>query len=85
MSQSPSSFISEAIFTGHEEPKDYNHDHDVEDHTGDDKCEYSCCNDKGVCATPMGHVLCIGSIVVCCICCCYCTNGFNGHWTYWPF
>jgi hypothetical protein len=85
MSQSPVAFTAFAIKTGKEVPPDYNHDHDVADHYGDDKCEYSCCSEKGYCATPAQHAACIGCIVLCCVCCCYVTDGFNGLWTYWPF
>ncbi|MBR2255409.1 MAG: hypothetical protein IJ856_06345 [Candidatus Methanomethylophilaceae archaeon] len=81
--QSPSAFIAFAMegLPDH----DHNERYDKGDHEGASKCNYPCCNDKGVCNSWGWHACCIGTVVVLCICCCYATNGFNGVWTYWPF
>ena len=86
-SQSPSAFIA---FAMEGLPEDYNHDQRFdkpadEDHGGDSKCDYCCCNDRGCCTSAGWYGCLVGTVVVCCICCCYVTNGFNGVWTYWPF
>lgn len=86
-SQSPSAFIA---FAMEGLPEDHPHDERFdknadEDHYGDSKCDYCCCDDRGCCSTPGWYACLIGGIVVLCICCCYVTDGFNGVWTYWPF
>lgn len=81
--QSPKAFIAMAMEGL--PPSDHAERYDKGDHDGITKCDYSCCNDRGLCTDAKGHACFVGCIVVCCICCCYATNGFNGLWTYWPF
>lgn len=84
-SQSPAAFTAFAIETGEEIPNDHNQRKDTAEHGGDAKCDYSCCSERGYCATPAQHAACFGCCFGCLACCCYVTNGFNGLWTFWPF
>lgn len=83
MSQSPAAFTSFAMHA--KAPNDHNSRIDEEEHGGDSKCDYCCCDDKGCCVDAKWYsVLCGGGIITL-VCCCYCTHGFNGLWPYWPF
>ncbi len=84
-SQSPQAFMAMAISTGEPEKKDYNAPKNAEANHGDPGCEYSCCSERGYCATPGQHIACALICIALVACCCYVTHGFNGVWTYWPF
>lgn len=84
ISQSPAAFTSIAM-SAHQEPRDYSKRVDEEVHGGDSKCDYSCCNERGCCASPGCYAVLVGGIVCVCICCCYVSDGFFGYWTFWPY
>lgn len=87
-SQSPSAFVAFAMEGLPKDDYDHNQRYDSEadaDHSGDSKCDYCCCNDRGCCSTAGWYAGLVVGIVVLVACCCYATNGFNGVWTYWPF
>ncbi|MDR3206186.1 MAG: hypothetical protein LBT41_03725 [Candidatus Methanoplasma sp.] len=77
--------MSVAMSAHSDGPQDYSKRVDEEPHSGDDPCNYSCCNDKGCCSSGGWYLCLCGCIVVLVAFCCYITNGFNGVWTYWPF
>lgn len=84
MNQSPLSFTSIAMSAAEGE---HDGQADLKDglYTGNSKCDYPCCGERGCCSSGLWYAALIGGAVVCCACCCYITDGFNGVWTYWPF